>query len=89
MLLASVQAQTQLEKETYPDYDAGFTKWGMTWESMKVHTEDGYTTTMFHVTGNADGPIEITKNAVILQHGMGGAGSGWLTAINKKKPMYA
>ena len=57
----------------------------MTWEPIKVKTDDGYTLTMFHITGTVDnGPIEITKNAVMLQHPFGGDGKVWLTTYTKK-----
>ena len=53
----------------------------MTWESIKLHTDDGYTLTMFHITGTENGPINVTKPAVIMQHGMGGSGEGWLYSL--------
>ncbi len=89
----AVNAQTDAEKLAYPDYTVEFDKWGYTWEPIKLHTEDGYTLTMFHITGTVDnGPIDITKNAVILQHGMGGSANGWIVnyipgAGMKEKPM--
>ena len=36
---------------------------------------------MFHITGNDSGPFEITRPAVIMQHGMGGSGIGWLSRL--------
>ena len=66
LLFASAYAQTQEEIEAYPEYAAGFGKFNMTWESIKLHTDDGYTLTMFHVTGTEDGPINVTKPAVIM-----------------------
>ena len=79
-------AQTQEEVEAYPEYATNFAKWGMTWESMKVQTDDGYTLTMFHITGTVDGGnIAITKPAVIFQHGMGGNALGWTTSLNPDK----
>lgn len=80
-------AQTPEEKAAYPEYAEGFAKWGYTWEPIKVHTDDGYTLTMFHFTGHVDigpfdrHPVEVTKNAVIMQHGMGGSGANWLIGI--------
>jgi len=59
-----------------------FDKIGVTWESAKVKTEDGYTMSVFRITGSqVTGPYEVTKNAVILQHGMGGSAAVWLTPI--------
>ena len=54
----------------------------MTWETIPVHTDDGYTLTMWHVTGTVDGgPIEITKPAVVFQHGMGGSAFVWTDTL--------
>ena len=78
MLMAGTQAQTQEEIDAYPEYAAGFANINLTWESFKIKTEDGFTLTVFHVTGSTlTGPYEITKNAVVLQHGMGGSGLSW------------
>lgn len=86
MLAVSVAGQTQEEIDAYPDYAENFNKHGMTWEPIKVHTEDGYTLTMFHVTGTTEGgPIEVTKPAVIMQHGMGGSGLGWTYSMRNEK----
>ena len=72
------KAQSQEDKDTYPDYADAFARYNVTWEPIKVQTEDGYTLTMFHITGNSEtGPYEITKNAVLMQHGMGGSGMSW------------
>lgn len=49
----------------------------MNWEPIKVKTEDGWTLTMFHLTGDESGPYTVSKPAVIMQHGMGGAASNW------------
>ena len=51
---------------------------------MKIKTDDGYTLTMFHVTGTSDGPVNVTKPAVIMQHGMGGNAMGWTYALTPK-----
>ena len=37
-----------------------------------MHTDDGWHLTVFHPTGDENGPWTVTKNAVIFQHGMGG-----------------
>ena len=77
-LFASTQAQTQEEIDAYPEFATNFAKYGMTWETIKVHTDDGYTLTVWHITGTTDGgPIEITKPAVLFQHGMGGSAEVW------------
>ena len=41
-------------------------KYGFTWESKKVTTEDGYILTLFHVTGNADGEFTPSKAPVLI-----------------------
>ena len=88
-LFASTQAQTQAEVEAYPEFATNFGKWGITWETIPVHTENGYTLTMWHITGTTDGgPIEITKPAVLFQHGMGGSAEVWTMnpiSVRKKK----
>lgn len=77
-LIAGTQAQTQAEIDAYPEFATNFDKWGMTWESIPVHTDDGYTLTIFHITGTTEGgPIEITKPTVVFQHGMGGSAEVW------------
>ena len=67
MLALDVHAQTDEEKAAYPEYTEAFALQGLTWESHKVHTEDGYTLTAFHVTGDVEtGPFEITRPAVVM-----------------------
>ena len=79
LLAASGYAQTQEEREAYPEYTVGLDGLNLTWETVKLKTEDGYTLTAFHITGDIDeGPFEITKPALVLQHGMGGSAEGWL-----------
>ena len=39
---------------------------------------------MFHITGDADGPYQVTKPSVVMQHGMGGSGIGWLTSFGMR-----
>ena len=73
-LAVAALGQTEQNKEDYPEFADNFAQWGFTWEPIKVHTDDGYTCTMFHITGTVDGGSQVTKNAVILQHGMGGSG---------------
>ena len=79
LLFTAAQAQTAAEIEAYPDYAETFEHLGMTWESVKVHTENGYTLTAFHITGSTEtGPYEVTKNVVVMQHGMGGSALSYL-----------
>ena len=65
----------------------GFAHWGVTWEPVKIHTDAGYTMTAFHVTGSVNqGPYEITRPAVVMQHGMGGNSDNWTMTVNGTKP---
>ena len=66
LLLAGALAQTQEELDAYPDYAYQMDLISATWEAVKVKTDDGYTLTMFHITGTEDGPVKVTKPAVIL-----------------------
>ena len=77
-LFAGIQAQTTAEIEAYPEFATNFAKYNITWETIPVHTEDGYTLTMWHLTGTTDGgAFQITKPAVLFQHGMGGSAEVW------------
>ena len=79
MLLIGAKAQTQEEIEAYPDYAEKFANQKLTWESVKVHTDNGYTLTAFHVTGSTEtGPFTPDKPVVICQHGMGGTGASFI-----------
>ena len=49
-----------------------------------MKTEDGYTLTIWHLTGDENGPWETTRNSVLFQHGMGGQALGWGMAIRKE-----
>jgi len=60
---------------------AAFEKHGFTWEPVKVHTDDGYTLTAFHVTGKVDGVHEITRPSLVLQHCMGMDSRVWTMNI--------
>ena len=77
LLATACSAQTQADIEAYPDYAEQFAIEGITWEPVKVKTEDGWTLTVFHITGDADGPYQVTKPSVVMQHGMGGSGILW------------
>jgi len=78
-------AQTAEERAAYPDYAEKFDKHGITWETMPVKTADGYTMTIFHLTGDADGPWKITRPSLLMQHGMGGSGIVWLETLHADK----
>ena len=79
---AQAAAQTDEEIAAYPDMAQGFAKHGITWESVKVTTDNGYILTAFHITGSAkNGPFEITKPALVMQHGMGGNSNVWTQTL--------
>ena len=61
-LLAFVaQAQTQDEKDKYPEFAADMEWWGYTWEAFEVTTDDGYILANFHITGKTDGSASPTN----------------------------
>ena len=72
LLGSFAMAQTPEELAKYQPYREATERYGITWESMPVKTADGYTMTVFHLTGDADGPWKITRPSVVMQHGMGG-----------------
>ena len=73
---------------SYPDYAEPFDKYNLTWEPLKIKTEDGWTLTVFHITGDkTTGPFEIPKPPLLMQHGMGANGTEYTDAINGKTPM--
>ena len=83
MLSIGAKAQTQEEIEAYPNYAEKFANQKLTWESVKVHTDNGYTLTAFHVTGSTEtGPFVPDKPVVICQHGMGGNGAAFIGGAN-------
>ena len=53
----------------YPDY---------TWEAHEVVTDDGFTLTTFHFTGNKSGAYKPDKPPVFFQHGAYDDAAGWV-----------
>jgi lysosomal acid lipase/cholesteryl ester hydrolase len=53
-----------------------------TWEAVKVHTEDGFILTTFHITGNSTGKFNATMPPVLLQHGDSSDGAYWFCAYH-------
>ena len=51
---------------------------GYTWEAHEVETEDGFTLTTFHFTGNKEGLYKPDKPPVFFQHGAYDDAAGWL-----------
>ena len=88
LLFTTCLAQTQEDKDTYPDYAKNLDLFGITWEPIKVKTENGWTLTLIHLTGKVDtGPTKTAdRPSLIFQHGMGGDGTIWVNSINMMKP---
>ena len=64
-------------------------QYGYTWEAEKVHTEDGFILTTFHVTGRVDsGPFTPTMPPVLIQHGDSSDGANWLAGYTYGVPMH-
>lgn len=59
IMAALAIAQTDGEKQLYPEFDQVVSQWGFTWESYLVSTGDGkWDLPLFHITGTiADGPF--------------------------------
>ena len=67
VLFSGALAQTQAEIDAYPEMATHFAAHGLTWESKKVKTENGYTMTVFHITGSVEnGPFEITRPSLVM-----------------------
>ena len=88
LLCSTSLAQSQEVKDAYPLIAGPLEKMGVTWEPIKVKTENGWTLTMFHLTGKVDtGPTKTAdRPSVIFQHGMGGDASEWVMSINQFLP---
>ena len=79
--LASCQALENAKSddgETYDRFAAIMDEWGYTWEPVKVKTDDGFTLTTFHITGNSEGLFTPTLPPVLIQHGDSSDGADWL-----------
>ena len=88
LLCSTSLAQSQEVKDAYPLIAGPLEKMGVTWEPIKVKTENGWTLTMFHLTGKVDtGPTKTAdRPSLIFQHGMGGDASEWVSSINQMLP---
>jgi len=59
--------------------------WGYDWEAHKVHTEDKYILTTFHITGKKSATSETaSKGTVLIQHGDYEDGAYWLSEFTGK-----
>ena len=56
----------------YPRFADLMDKWGYDWEAFKVHTDDHYILSTFHIlgkTGEKRVPANESKGTVLCQHG--------------------
>ena len=79
LVVAAFAMQHAQATADYPRWAAIMDKWGYDWEAVKVHTEDHYILTTFHVLGKT-GVARPSKSvgSVLIQHGNGEDGSSWL-----------
>ena len=52
---AVAHAQTDAQKEMYPQFTEAFGKYDIKWEPVEVTTDDGFILTLVHLTGDANG----------------------------------
>ena len=79
-------------QDNYISFSAVMQRHGYAWEAVKVHTDDGYTLTTFHVTGKVadDGSVitrEPTEPPVLVQHGLGSDAATWLWSYTSGVPL--
>ena len=57
-------------------------QYGYDWEAFKVHTEDHYILTTFHVLGKTgEAPFLSSKGSVLCQHGDYEDGADWMSSF--------
>ena len=64
----------------YPRMDEEADWYGFTYTAHDVTTDDGYILTAFRLTGDEDGPYNLSKPPVVIVHGMSMDGPSWLDA---------
>jgi pimeloyl-ACP methyl ester carboxylesterase len=64
-------------------------KKNITWESVKVKSDDGFTLTVFHLTGDENGPWTTSKSSVVFTSGLGGDSREFTATLpmSGEKPM--
>ena len=81
----NVSAQSQEDKEAYPEFAQLMEASSYAWESLLVETDDGWTNSIFRVTGkiDEDGEVQDLRKEgllpVIIQHGGGMDAQDFLT----------
>ena len=77
--MASVVSEA-LQAVEYPRFAAEMDKFGYVWEAVKVHTEDHYILTTFHVKGKTGkARNQDSRGSVLIQHGDLEDGAYWLS----------
>lgn len=77
--MASVVSEA-LQAVEYPRFAAEMDKFGYDWEAVKVHTDDHYILTTFHVKGKSGkAQNQASKGSVLIQHGDMEDGAYWLS----------
>ena len=56
--------------EQYPRFADVMEQWGYDWEAHKVHTDDKYILTTFHILGRTGEPRADTYATVLCNHGI-------------------
>ena len=81
LAVTAAATPSQAEIDAYPEWAATMTTQGYDWESHTTKTADGWTLTLFRVTGKiVDGEVKnlVTHDVpVLLQHGMGMDARTW------------
>ena len=65
----------------YPRFSDLMDKWGYDWEAFKVHTDDHYILSTFHILGKkGEEPVSASdsKGTVLCQHGDLEDGTFWM-----------
>ena len=78
MLAGAAVAQTQEMKDKYPRWSTEMDHYGYTWDAFEITTDDDYILTTFRITGKTDGPIEVTKDALLIMHGHTQDAASWI-----------
>ena len=73
--------------EDYPRMKQVMDNYKFTWEAVEVETDDGYTLTTFHVTGNEKGKFTPTKSPILIMHGAMSDAAAWVGYYPTGTPM--
>ena len=81
-LYRAVHSSPSYRDDEYDRWSDLMTTLGYTWEAHKPQTEDGYTLTLFHITGREDtGPYTPSKPPVLFNHGDMQDAYAWLRDV--------